>query len=127
MTADGPAHDVSEPDITVEEREAHIVITIDGTVVADSQRPSVVRQSDSGVARYYLPPEDVRLDLLERSATVTHCPYKGDATHHSARIDGAVHTDVAWSYEEPLPAAADVAGWFSFYDDRVHVAIGPLP
>ncbi|MGI9188288.1 MAG: DUF427 domain-containing protein [Gaiellales bacterium] len=127
MTPDGPAHDISAPDITIEKREAHIVIRLGETVLADSTRPSVVRQSDTGVARYYLPPEDVRLDLLERSTTVTHCPHKGDATHHSARVDGELHEDVAWSYEEPLPAAADVAGWVSFYDDKVRVAIGPLP
>jgi uncharacterized protein (DUF427 family) len=126
MDTDGPAHDIADPDITVEEREAHIVISIDGTVVADSQRPSVVRQTNSGVARYYLPPEDVRVELLERSATTTHCPYKGDASHHSARIGDTVHADVAWTYDEPLPAAADVAGWYSFYDDKVHVAIGPI-
>lgn len=126
MNDDGPAHDISAPDITVEEREAHIVITLGETVLADSTRPSVVRQSDTGVARYYVPAEDVRLDLLERSGTVTHCPHKGDATHHSARIDGVLHEDVAWTYDEPLPAAADIAGWFSFYDDRTRVAIGPV-
>jgi len=126
MSESGPAHDIADPDITVEEREAHIVISIDGTVVADSQRPSVVRQTNSGVSRYYLPPEDVRSELLEPSSTTTHCPYKGDASHHSARIGDTVHVDVAWTYNEPLPAAVDVAGWYSFYDDKVHVAIGPV-
>ena len=125
MHDSGPAHDISDPDITVEEREAHIVISIDGVILADSQRPSVVRQTNSGVARYYLPPDDVRVELLEPSATVTHCPYKGDTTYHAARIDGVLHEDVAWSYDAPLPAAADVAGWLSFDDSRVHVTIGP--
>ena len=126
MNEPRPAHEIAAPDITVEPREARIVITIGDTVLADSQRPSVVRQSDTGVARYYLPREDVREDLLEPSATTTHCPYKGDATHHSARIGDALHADVAWTYDEPLPAAVDVAGWYSFYDDKVHVAIGPV-
>ncbi len=127
MHDSGPAHDIADPDITVEPRAAHVVIRLGETVLADSQSPSVVRQSSSGVARYYLPPDDVRRDLLEPSETTTHCPYKGDAAHHSARIDGVLHEDVAWSYDEPLPAAVDVAGWFSFYDDKVSIAIGPLP
>ena len=106
MNEPRPAHEIAAPDITVEPREARIVITIGDTVLADSQRPSVVRQSDTGVARYYLPREDVREDLLEPSATTTHCPYKGDTTYHAARIDGVLHEDVAWSYDAPLPAAA---------------------
>jgi uncharacterized protein (DUF427 family) len=125
MNEPRPAHEIADPDITVEPRAARIVITIGDTVLADSQCPSVVRQSDTGVARYYLPREDVREDLLEPSATTTHCPYKGDTTYHAARIDGVLHEDVAWSYDAPLPAAADVAGWLSFDDSRVHVTIGP--
>jgi uncharacterized protein (DUF427 family) len=113
MNEPRPAHEIADPDITVEPRAARIVITIGDTVLADSQCPSVVRQSDTGVARYYLPREDVREDLLEPSATTTHCPYKGDTTYHAARIDGVLHEDVAWSYDAPLPAAADVAGWLA--------------
>lgn len=36
--------------------------------------------------RWYLPPADVREDLLEPSSTVTHCPFKGDGPVTSGPI-----------------------------------------
>lgn len=66
----------------------------------------------------YARPEAVRMDLLVASATVTYCPYKGTATHWSARVDGKIVLDVAWSYDDPLPESAPVAGLLGFYPER---------
>jgi len=120
-----PRPDPSDAHIEIEDRDARVVITLADTVLADSAEPCLVRQSDTGVARYYLPPTDVRLDLLEQSATRTDCPLKGTATYLSARVDGVLHPDVAWTYAEPLPAVGGIAGYVSFADDAVHVTIGP--
>jgi hypothetical protein len=32
--------------------------------------------------------------------------------------------DVAWSYEQPLPPAAEIAGLIAFWDHRVDVFVG---
>jgi uncharacterized protein (DUF427 family) len=45
--------------------------------------------------RYYIPPEDVRTDLLVPSETKTVCPYKGVASYRSARSNGEVAEDLA--------------------------------
>jgi len=70
---------------------------------------------------YYVPPGEVRLDKLSRSATSSHCPFKGDASYWSL----PQRADVAWSYEKPFPAAAQIAGHLAFYTDRVSVEAKP--
>jgi uncharacterized protein (DUF427 family) len=65
---------------------------------------------------YYIPREDVRLDLLERTAHATHCPYKGDATYWSVVGTGRQIENAAWSYEAPIASAPQgLAGMIAFY------------
>jgi len=52
------------------------------------------------------------MDLLTPSDTVTHCPFKGDASYFSF----GEHKDVAWSYERPLEGVEALAGWLAFYE-----------
>ena len=96
----------------------HVQIEIGGEVIADSRHPLVLEETRCPT-RYYLPRQDVRLDCLERTATHTHCPYKGDASYWSVRVGDRVVADAAWSYEEPLPARADIRGYLCFYPSRV--------
>jgi uncharacterized protein (DUF427 family) len=62
--------------------------------------------------------------VLEPSSRRTHCPYKGYASYWSARVDGEVLQDVAWSYEQPLRESAAVAGYVSFDGEGVEVEVG---
>jgi uncharacterized protein (DUF427 family) len=73
--------------------------------------------------RYYLPRTDVRLDLLQRSETVTHCPCKGTTEYFSVRAGDRVHPDLAWSYPAPLPESVRVAGLIAFTDEKVDVYV----
>jgi uncharacterized protein (DUF427 family) len=71
--------------------------------------------------RLYVLPEHVRPGVLVPSATTTCCPYKGRASHWSAVVGGERVDDVAWSYEDPLPAALPVRGHLSFDPARADV------
>lgn len=71
--------------------------------------------------RLYVHPDHVRTDLLETSATTTYCNYKGTARYWSARVDGVVVPDVAWSYEHPLPESSPIAGHLCFDESRAAV------
>jgi uncharacterized protein (DUF427 family) len=59
-------------------------VTVDDVVVAESTRPRMLLETGLPV-RWYLPPEDVRTDLLQPSCTTTRCPYKGIAHYWSLR------------------------------------------
>jgi uncharacterized protein (DUF427 family) len=93
-------------------------------VLAESLRPLVVDEQVHGLV-VYVPGDDVEMARLEPSETVTFCPFKGHASHW--RLAGTEGPDVAWSYEEPFPEVARIAGHIAFYQDRVHVEIGQAP
>jgi uncharacterized protein (DUF427 family) len=92
------------------------------TVVADSTHALVL--SETGLPnRYYLPATDISADLV-RSDTRTACPYKGRSTYWTLKLPDREVADVAWSYEEPLPESARIAGYRSFLHDALTVEVG---
>ena len=63
----------------------------------------------------YFPRESVRMDLLRRSSTRTHCPWKGRATYYSLVDDDQTFEDVAWSYESPKSRARVIKDCMAFW------------
>ena len=61
--------------------------------------------------RWYLPREDVRMDLLFPSELRTGCASKGTASYLSAEDA----PDVAWFYPDPLHDALPVRDLLSFW------------
>jgi uncharacterized protein (DUF427 family) len=100
----------------------HVVVEAGGVVVAESARTHVL--FETGLPpRYYVPQPDVRMDLLQPSDHVTHCPYKGRAVHWSIDNGTEVLPDAAWSYPTPLSESTRVAGLVSFYPSKVDVIV----
>lgn len=105
---DGPAHKLL---MTPFPRRVRAIQ--DGVTVLDTTAGQLVHESNLGPV-LYAPREDV-LVPLEPSETVTHCPFKGDATHfHGAGVE-----DLAWSYEEPIESAAWLQGKVALYARKV--------
>ena len=100
----------------------HIRVEVNGTTVADSHHPRLLFETGLPT-RYYLPKTDVRMDLLEPSATQSHCPYKGTAQYWSVQVDGEVHDDIVWGYRTPVEESIRVAGLVSFYNEKVDVFV----
>jgi uncharacterized protein (DUF427 family) len=97
-------------------------VEVAGQTVAESASPRLLFETGLPV-RYYLPKPHVRMDLLERSDTVTHCPYKGSAEYWSIRAGGTLHADLAWSYRTPLPESQKVAGLVAFYNEKLDIYV----
>ena len=100
----------------------HVKIVIAGETVAETRRPTLLFET-SLPARYYLPAEDVRMDLLEPSATTTRCPYKGLASYWSVRIGDTVKQDVAWTYREPILENPKIKELICFFNERVDLYV----
>ena len=104
----------------------HVVVTVGGEKLAETDRPVLL--DETGLpTRYYLPREDVRTDLLRPTDTRTTCPFKGQASYWSAEVDGEVYEDLVWSYENPIPQAAEIAGLLCFYPDRAELIVDGQP
>ncbi len=111
--------------ITITPADVHVEVTLNGQKLAASDR--AVRLDETGLpARYYIPRDDVRTDLLRTSSHHTTCPFKGDASYWSVQAGDDVHENIAWSYETPIPDAAGITGLLCFYNDRVDLTLGEV-
>ncbi len=95
----------------------HVRVVIDGVTVADTRRPHLLFETNHPV-RYYLPQEDVRMDLLVPSATTSRCPYKGPASYWSVNLGDQVFDDLVWGYMEPIPECPKIKGLLCFWHER---------
>ncbi|MCX5425200.1 DUF427 domain-containing protein [Streptomyces sp. NBC_00078] len=100
----------------------HVQIEIDGLLVADTRRPVLLFETGLPT-RYYIPPEDVRLDLLVPTDHHTGCPYKGTAQYWSRHGGADVPPNLVWSYPEPLPAVGPVQGLLAFFNEAVDITV----
>ncbi|MEV5549925.1 DUF427 domain-containing protein [Streptomyces sp. NPDC052309] len=100
--------------ITIERSGRHVRVVHGGQVLAESDEALVLRETGCP-DRYYLPADDVRLDLLTPSGTHTYCPFKGTASYWSLP-DAA---DVVWAYPEPKPDVKEIKDHLCFYEVEV--------
>jgi len=108
--------------ITISQADQHVVVTLGGEKLAESDRP-VLLDETGYPTRYYLPREDVRTDLLTPTDHATTCPFKGQASYWSARVGGEIHENLVWSYETPIPVAEGITGLMCFYPDQVELTV----
>jgi uncharacterized protein (DUF427 family) len=67
---------------------------------------------------------DVIHDVLRRTDTKTYCPFKGEASYYSVSTgNGDTVDDAIWTYEEPHPAVAAIAGHVAFYPDKAEITV----
>jgi uncharacterized protein (DUF427 family) len=109
----GPDHP-----ITIAANPNRVVVKLAGHVIADTTRALTLQEAHYPAVQY-IPREDVRMDLLERSGSHTYCPYKGEASYFSIPAGGARSVDAIWTYEEPYAAVAAIKDHLAFYPSRV--------
>jgi uncharacterized protein (DUF427 family) len=69
--------------------------------------------------RYYVPPEEVRGELLVPSRTTSICPYKGTASYWQIKVGDRVAEHAVWAYLDPVPDAPPIKGYYCFYPEKV--------
>ncbi|MGW5330586.1 DUF427 domain-containing protein [Streptomyces sp. NPDC004014] len=89
-----------------------------GHVVAETRRAVRVLET-SHPPTFYIPPEDVRSDLLFLTEGRSWCEWKGSARYWDLIVGDAVRNRAAWSYPRPEPAYAVLKDYFAFYASRV--------
>jgi len=98
----------------LEESPKHIRVVVAGATIADTHRAKRVLET-SHPPVYYLPPEDVRMDLLVAGAKRSWCEWKGEARYFDVQVDGQTINNAAWAYPSPVPAFASIRNYLAFY------------
>jgi len=89
--------------IKIEQSRKRVRPYLGGLPVADTIRPVLVWEIPYYPA-YYIPIEDVRMDLLTPSGNSTHSPSRGDGPKYTIKVGGKEAPDAAWRYEDsPIP------------------------
>lgn len=102
----------------LERDERRVVITFNGHVVADTTGAWKVLET-SHPPTWYLPPDDIDFDVLERVDGGSYCEWKGQAHYYTLRVGDEVAEKVGWGYADPT---AD----FRAIEDHVAFYAGPM-
>jgi uncharacterized protein (DUF427 family) len=107
--------------VDIRASSAEVDVALDGVTLARTNGAQLLYETLLPV-RYYIPPSDVRLDLMEESPKRTVCPYKGQASYWSYPESGQGR-NIAWSYDRRYRDAAQIHGLISFYNERVDLRV----
>jgi uncharacterized protein (DUF427 family) len=113
----------SDHPITIEPNPGRVTVTVAGRTIADTTRALTLREAGHRPVEY-IPLDDVDRSQLQPSEHTSYCPYKGDASYFSIPAGGERSTDAVWTYRDPYPAVAQIAGHVAFYRDRVDEIAG---
>jgi len=112
--------------VDVLESSRRVKVSVNGEVVAETGRPKVL--FETGLPpRYYIPPEDVRTEVLVPSEKTTRCPYKGVASYRSVEAGGERAEDLVWCYPEPIAAVGKIRGHLCFFNEKVDLEVDGEP
>ena len=108
--------------IDILDTSRHVRVIVNGETVADTTRARVLYET-SLPPRWYIPREDVRMDLLQESDQRTGCAYKGYASYWSVGDE----ENVVWSYADPLHEAERIKDYLAFFNERVDIEVDGEP
>ncbi|MBA2277103.1 MAG: DUF427 domain-containing protein [Chloroflexia bacterium] len=102
----------------IEPTNRHITVEFNGVCIAESRSAFRVLET-SHPPVFYLPPGDVRTDLLIPADGASYCEWKGLATYLSVRVGTREEPRAVWTYRDPTPRFRAIAGYFAFYPSQM--------
>ncbi len=94
-----------------------------GLVLADSTQALRLLET-SHPPSYYVPPEDIKLEFLQRSTASSFCEFKGEAAYYDLSIGTQLQRSVGWFYPNPTKAYFALQNHVAFYASRVVIQAG---
>ena len=98
--------------------ERRVRVEIGGEVLAESDGAMRVLET-SHPPTIYLPPADVRADLLVAIGRQSFCEWKGIATYFDVEAGDRIEPAAAWTYRAPSPRFSALKDFVSLYPGRM--------
>ncbi|MDB5732364.1 MAG: hypothetical protein JWQ03_2259 [Variovorax sp.] len=106
-------------------------VSLGATEIARTRRALRLLETASA-PNFYLPRQDVRMELLAPCDRVSVCEWKGEVRYWSVTVEGRRLEAAAWEYPRPLPGYEALRDHMAFYPrlldcrvDGVHVQPQP--
>jgi uncharacterized protein (DUF427 family) len=103
---------------TITPSESTWVVRADGAELAQTDHALELREGDAPAVIYF-PREDVAMAFLDPAPTFSSSRQKGRTRRYRLVGPDRKIEDAAWSFEDPKPALARLAGHVAFDVDRV--------
>jgi len=101
----------------VEQVDRLVRVLFAGEVVGETRRALRVLET-SHPPSYYIPPEDVRQDMLRPAAGRSICEWKGEARYFDLEVRDRRSARAGWSYPDPAAAFLALKDYVAFYAGR---------
>lgn len=98
----------------VEPTARHIKVVFGGLVLAETRAAHRVLET-SHPPVYYIPPADIQMQYLTRTANSSFCEFKGSAAYYTVAAGGKVAENAAWFYPRPDRGFEAIANAVAFY------------
>lgn len=81
-------------------------------------KDKVIAESDNTIvveSNHYFPPNAVDQQYLVKSDTHTTCPWKGEASYYSIKVNDNQLEDAAWYYPSASDKAKNIENYIAFW------------
>jgi uncharacterized protein (DUF427 family) len=102
----------------LEDSPKHIQVIFNGVIIADTTHAKRVLET-SHPPVYYIPPEDIKMEYLQKTSRSTYCEWKGGASYYTVRVGSEVSPNAAWYYPKPTPGFESMTNYVAFYVQRM--------
>jgi len=110
-------------EVSVEPLQATLSVHLGEHVIAQSTRAVTLLETKHRPV-WYMPLEDIDQSIISRTDTDTYCPFKGHATYYTVTLtSGEKAEDAIWTYAAPYDECQNIAGYASFYTNKVDLRI----
>jgi len=104
--------------ITIETEPRRVTVEAGGRTIIEANVVLVLKEAGYKPV-FYFARDAAAMPLLEKSDHVTHCPYKGDATHYHVRTPDGLIENAVWSYENPKDGVSDIKDHLAVYPSKL--------
>ncbi|MCK8483860.1 DUF427 domain-containing protein [Aliiroseovarius sp. S2029] len=107
--------------IKIRPAEGKWTVRAGGAVLGESKSALEVVEGNRAPVIYF-PKGDVAMAFLDKSDTITTCPYRGEARHFSIQTKSTVIEDAGYMYDAPVEKLAALKDHLAFYAEKATIA-----